>query len=325
MDPSLIYDVNDNIVIDTCFQKNCNRLKHGFDFEKLDENIKKYILNRFDDSTSICESLVRIYNHIEVHPKCPICGKLVSFNNQTRLFNKTCGSSRCKYEFRIANGYKNPFSQKETKEKIRKTMISKYGIEHPLQNKAIKNKQQHTCISKYGADNIFKTEMFKSNFSKLIFDKYGVDHPMRSDYVKSKFNWDLMIKHQIETKRKKHTFNTSKKEQQSYKLLKAKYPDVDYQYHSEVYPFYCDFYIPSLDLYIECNYHWTHGSKPYEDTESDRKIIEKWQNMNSQYYQNAIECWTVRDINKRNIAKQNHLNWIEFWNINELIKWLDKS
>ena len=37
MDPSLIYDVNDNIVIDTCFQKNCNRLKHGFDFEKLDE------------------------------------------------------------------------------------------------------------------------------------------------------------------------------------------------------------------------------------------------------------------------------------------------
>ena len=46
MDPSLIYDVNDNIVIDTCFQKNCNRLKHGFDFEKLDENIKKYILNR---------------------------------------------------------------------------------------------------------------------------------------------------------------------------------------------------------------------------------------------------------------------------------------
>ena len=28
------------------------------------------------------------------------------------------------------------------------------------------------------------------------------------------------------------------------------------------YPFACDFYISSLDLFIECNYHWTHGGKP---------------------------------------------------------------
>ena len=41
------------------------------------------------------------------------------------------------------------------------------------------------------------------------------------------------------------------------------------------YPFACDFYISSLDLFIECNYHWTHGGKPYEGTEDDKQIVEK--------------------------------------------------
>ena len=42
-------------------------------------------------------------------------------------------------------------------------------------------------------------------------------------------------------------------------------------------------------------------------------------------YNNAIECWTKRDVNKRNIAKQNNLNYIEFWNINELINYINKE
>lgn len=40
------------------------------------------------------------------------------------------------------------------------------------------------------------------------------------------------------------------------------------------------------------------------------------------YYNNAITTWTIRDVNKRNIAKNNNLNWIEFWNIDELKKWI---
>ena len=38
-------------------------------------------------------------------------------------------------------------------------------------------------------------------------------------------------------------------------------------------PFACYFYIPSLDLFIECNYRWTHGGKPYEGTEDDKQIV----------------------------------------------------
>ena len=58
-------------------------------------------------------------------------------------------------------------------------------------------------------------------------------------------------------------------------FLKERYPDVITQYKDDRYPFACDFYIPSLDLFIECNYHWTHGGKPYEGTEDDKQIVEK--------------------------------------------------
>ena len=40
-----------------------------------------------------------------------------------------------------------------------------------------------------------------------------------------------------------------------------------------------------------------------------------WQekSKNSKYYQNAIENWTIRDVEKRDIAKKNNLNWIEIF------------
>ena len=52
--------INDNLIIDICFQKNCNRYKRGFDFNKLPENIQQYILNRYNDSQSLRETLVVI-------------------------------------------------------------------------------------------------------------------------------------------------------------------------------------------------------------------------------------------------------------------------
>ena len=95
------------------------------------------------------------------------------------------------------------------------------------------------------------------------------------------------------------------------------------QYKSDEYPFCCDFYIPSINLYIECNFSWTHGGHSYDkDNEEDQLILEKWKEKNTKYYDNAINTWTIRDVRKRNIAKQNNLNYIEFWNLNELKNWL---
>ena len=95
------------------------------------------------------------------------------------------------------------------------------------------------------------------------------------------------------------------------------------QHKTTEYPFLCDCYIPAIDLYMEFNYHWTHENIPFEDNSECRKILDKWQIKadTSDYYVNAIETWTIRDPLKRQTAKENKLNWIEFFSFKEFIEW----
>lgn len=53
--------------------------------------------------------------------------------------------------------------------------------------------------------------------------------------------------------------------------------NVKRQYKSELYPFACDFYIQNLDLYIECNFHWTHGGHKFDkNNENDIKQLNEF-------------------------------------------------
>lgn len=100
----------------------------------------------------------------------------------------------------------------------------------------------------------------------------------------------------------------------------SQYIDVIRQFdNDERYPFNCDFYIEDLDLFIECNFHWTHGGHPYnENSIADQVNVQRWKAKNTRYYDNAINTWTKRDVEKRNKAKEENLNYIEFWSFKEL-------
>ena len=60
-----------------------------------------YLNKRFNDSESILESIVRIYNKIEVRPICKICGKPLNFTGLPNIpFRKTC-SNNCSKKLAI--------------------------------------------------------------------------------------------------------------------------------------------------------------------------------------------------------------------------------
>ena len=220
---------------------------------------------------------------------------------------------------KYGDGYYN------NQQKSEETCLKKYGVKTPLNLQEIHYKAKQTNLIKYGVEKPLQYIEFKEKFKNTCLQHYGVDHHMKNKEIKSKFDWDKIITKMNISKHKNNSFHISKKEQLSYDILKEKYPDIITQYKSDLYPYYCDFYIPSLDLYIECNYHWTHGWHPYnENNNEDKLILEKWKSKNTKFYNNAIITWTIRDVNKRNIAKENNLNYIEFWNINELKTYLDK-
>ena len=74
-----------------------------------------------------------------------------------------------------------------------------------------------------------------------------------------------------------------------------------------------------FDIFVECNFHWTHGGHPFDPSSiKDQVKLERWKTKGTKYYDNAINTWTKMDVEKRNKAKEENLNYIEFWSFKEL-------
>lgn len=244
-------------------------------------------------------------------------------------------------------GVENISQLNSIKEKKEQTCLKNYGVKNPAQSKEVYNKIKETCLERYGVESSNSTETKKQKIRNTLLDRYGIDNVMKVFTIKDNENVyeenfkeillteeALQIKQKIidnipnmiikiiETKRKNNSFNTSSIEDKLYKLLAKKFT-VERQYKSIDYPFCCDFYLVELNLYIEYNGTWTHGGFPYEDNMMCDKQLKRWQSKSaeSKFYENAIETWTVRDVIKRQIAKENNLNWLEFFNMEDFMEW----
>lgn len=186
-----------------------------------------------------------------------------------------------------------------------------------------KTKEEKSIIAKTRYNNfsneqkINRANKIKNTWNNKSNDELNIISNKRKELYKIN---DIKNK-QYNTKKKNNSFHKSKVEDEVYTILINKFIEVKRQYKSKEYPFACDFYIPEKDLYIECNFHWTHGGKPFDENDKDcLDQLAKWQEKakTSNFYKIAIDTWTIRDTNKRNIAKQNNLNYLEVYSINEI-------
>ena len=113
----------------------------------------------------------------------------------------------------------------------------------------------------------------------------------------------------FETKKKNGTLNTSRIEDELTEYFIQCDINFKSQYKSDLYPFACDFYLTDYDLYIEIQGTWTHGGHPFDETNKDDiDKLNMWKSKDNGYYKNAINTWSIRDVKKRKIAKENNLN-----------------
>ena len=210
----------------------------------------------------------------------------------------------------------NRIHTKEEYEKQKKTNLERYGVESYL---SIAREQRFKSMEeRYGSPYFYGCEKCKENkdiywkqIEKTNLKRYGFESAMQNEEVKNK---------SYQAKKKNHTLKSSKAEKRSIKILQQKRFEVWYQYKSEEYPFACDAYLPRENLYIEFNYHWTHGNHQFnenslKDLEKLKKLIIKGDS--SQFYRNAVEVWTIRDKKKFEYARKNNLNFKAFYNEEE--------
>lgn len=226
-------------------------------------------------------------------------------NGEQRI--KTCNEKyNCDYTFQTENN--------KTKSKAKKKLL--YGDE----NYNNPEKAKVTCNKNWGVDNYTKTKQYK-------------------DYMQIPSVKISRVNKVNKTKKKNGTFKSSNCEDIIYQFLIYKFNEdfdnVLYQYNKDKrYPFMCDFYIKSLDLFIEINFDPSHGFEPFNSEnpkhlERIKQLKEKSKEYTLKYnkrsrYDNFIEVWTKRDVIKFQFAKQNNLNYLTFYNWDQFYEWFSQ-
>ena len=330
--------MTDKDVIDYIWDKK-NNFNSLYSKGKISQEMLDYLSNRYNDSTSLRESLYRIKHNLEIRPVCHICGAPVKFDGS--VFKKACcpshriDQSKIKKAVKEKYGVDNISQLKETKEKVKNTIINRYGVPNAFNigkeksityrkehKEEVRNKRINTCLERYGIEHVIHTESAKRNAHteeannkrrETCMRVYGVPNPVQNPKVLAK---------QWETKKIRGTFGGphSQQENRIYEVLCKKYgkDNVERQYKDDKrYPFYCDFYVKPLDLFIEYQGYFTHGTEPYDkDCVEHQNIVKELRREN---HFGAIETWTIKDVEKRNTAKKNNLNYVEFFTLKEAI------
>ena len=320
-----------------------------------------YLKNRYNYSDSLNVTILRIKYNIDVHPHCKTCGKKIEFYYSRKKHNvREYCSRRCiansndvrektKKTCLEKYGCENPGASKEAQEKIKKTMFEHYGVEHAFKSEEVKNKikksvfehygveyslqaeevkqkSKQTCLIKYGCEYTGQSEIKKQKSKETFLKHYGVDHNW-----KNKECWLKTLENRFKNKIEINNISSSKPKQICFELLKTKFNKVIRQRKDKkLYPYFCDFYIKDIDTWIEYNGFMTHGGHPFNpnNIEDQNKLNKlKIKNSNHQHpgnnlFNSTIQTWTIYDPLKRQTAKDNNLNYLEFFSVDELKIWL---
>ena len=231
------------------------------------------------------------------------------------------------------------------KEKTKQTCLKRYGVEYTGQIEEAKEKSKKTCLEKYGSeyyigskdrlektiefskqnynvDWFTKSEEIKNKAKKTMLRRYGVEYsmqiPKNKEYMSYLMSSYEMQERRYNTMKRNHTFNSSSTEEELFLYIKSRFPKVVRQYKDKNrYPYFCDFYIPELDYFIELQGYYTHGKHPFDpNSNEDLQLIEYYKNKYGEDCQ-PITIWSIKDVEKRECTKRNNLNFKEVWSLED--------
>ena len=120
---------------------------------------------------SFSEQLYR-YIYGEKDHKCPICSKDAPFRNILIGYSTYC-STECSYK------------DKERMNKIKNTMLNRYGVENASQSVEILEKKKQIMDKKWGGAG-FGSKIIAAKSSQTILDRYGVENVSCVEEIKER-------------------------------------------------------------------------------------------------------------------------------------------
>lgn len=136
-------------------------------------------------------------SHEKVEIECDYCHKIYSmeYRNYKKEMDEygTCACIQCtKYHYIeycqsiYGNGVVNTFQLNSVKEKIKQTMIDKYGVDNPNRSPEIQQRIIETCLKKYNVPYVLQVPVIREKIRNTCLKKYGGNAPTSSNIVKQK-------------------------------------------------------------------------------------------------------------------------------------------
>ncbi len=259
------------------------------------------------------------------------------------------GCPQCKAEPKIqiflCNECNNTFLRKPQARDIRSNLhfCSKDCASKSMTNGALRQQCKQTCLEKYGNEIITSTKHFKDTTEKAFIDKYGVHSALlvpevlnkikitnierygRETYVgsedhKSKMDFEANSEKAWKTKIKNGSCTTSKPEEKMYNLLVSAFGSSDIKRQAKVLKQRVDFYIASIDTYIQLDGVYWHGLNRYpsvikmgntgQDTRIHKQMIRD-QILNQYMLYNNFRLLRITDVEFENISEDNFIKIIK--------------
>ena len=104
-----------------------------------------------------------------------------------------CGGTVTSEKNRFINGHSNR-GRHDIYSKIKKSNLTKYGVDHPSKLKDFQTKKRQTCLKRYGVENPSQLEKIKSKKRQTCLKNYGVEYPSQNQEILKKQN-DSVFNH----------------------------------------------------------------------------------------------------------------------------------
>lgn len=195
-----------------------------------------------------------------------------------------------------------------------------------LGGEATKLKAQATNSMRYGGTNVMDSADVRARVAETNRQKYGGASPFADSKVRRKAmqkKWPELFAAMVEYKRTGKVSDVaceSAFEFVAFKLLVARFGvnDVFCQYgihpYDARYPYNCDFYVKSLDLFIELHMYYTHGWHWFDASNPDDVLrVKHLLDSNKPMNLKAVKVWTDIDPKKRAQAAGSGIRYLVFW------------
>ena len=294
--------------------------------KRFETNIKKYGRKNFGSAEKVKEYWISHYG-VDNPAKTDFVKKKMRETN-LRKYGFNCSSKseivkeKTKQTCLKRYGVEYAGQIEEAKEKSKKTCLEKYGSEYYIGSKDCLEKTIKFSKQNYNVDWFTKSEEIKNKAKKTMLRRYGVEYsmqiPKNKEYMSYLMSSYEMQERRYNTMKRNHTFNSSSTEEEFFLYIKSRFPTVVRQYKDKNrYPYFCDFYIPELDYFIELQGYYTHGKHPFDpNSNEDLQLIEYYKKKYGEDCQ-PITIWSIKDVEKRDCAKRNHLNFKEVWSLED--------